>query len=33
MDADYKVAIEKCDAMSGAAKDSCVNAAKAKYRK
>jgi hypothetical protein len=33
MDADYKVAIEKCDALSGAAKDSCVNAAKAKYRK
>ena len=24
MDADYKVAIEKCDALSGAAKDSCV---------
>ena len=33
MDADYKVAIEKCDAYSGAAKDSCVNTAKAKYRK
>jgi len=33
MEADYKVAIEKCDALSGAAKDSCVNAAKAKYRK
>jgi hypothetical protein len=33
MDAEYKVAIEKCDALSGAAKDSCVNAAKAKYRK
>jgi hypothetical protein len=33
MDADYKVAIEKCDALSGAAKDSCVSAAKAKYHK
>ena len=33
MDAEYKVAIEKCDALSGTAKDSCVNAAKAKYRK
>ena len=33
MEADYKVAIEKCDAFSGAAKDSCVNAAKAKYGK
>ena len=33
MDADYKVAIEKCDAMSGAAKDSCVSAAKAKFKK
>ena len=25
--------IEKCDALSGAAKDSCVSAAKAKYHK
>jgi hypothetical protein len=33
MEADYKVAMEKCDAMSGAAKDSCQNAAKAKYKK
>jgi hypothetical protein len=33
MNADYKVAIEKCDAMSGAAKDSCVSEAKARYRK
>ena len=33
MDADYKVATEKCDAMSGAAKESCLNAAKAKYHK
>jgi hypothetical protein len=30
-EADYKVAAEKCDAMSGDAKDSCVKAAKAKY--
>jgi len=33
MDADYKVAMEKCDALSGTAKDSCVTAAKTKYRK
>lgn len=33
MDADYKVAIEKCDSLSGAAKDSCVANAKAKYQK
>jgi hypothetical protein len=33
VDADYKVALEKCDALSGAAKDSCVANAKAKYRK
>jgi hypothetical protein len=33
LDADYKVAIEKCDAYSGAAKDSCVAAAKARYHK
>jgi hypothetical protein len=32
-DADYKVAVEKCDAMSGDAKDSCVKAAKVKYGK
>lgn len=32
-DADYKVAAEKCDAMSGDAKSSCVAAAKAKYGK
>jgi hypothetical protein len=32
-DADYKVALEKCDAYSGAAKDSCVNTAKMKYHK
>lgn len=32
-DADYKVAIEKCDALMGDAKTSCVAAAKAKYGK
>jgi hypothetical protein len=32
-DADYKVAVEKCDAMSGDAKTSCVAAAKAKFGK
>ena len=31
LDADYKVAIEKCDAMAGDAKSSCVAAAKAKF--
>jgi hypothetical protein len=30
-DADYKVAVEKCDAMSGNAKDACVRDAKAKF--
>jgi hypothetical protein len=30
-EADYKVAAEKCDAMSGDAKSACVKAAKAKY--
>ena len=30
-EAEYKVAAERCDAMSGDAKDSCVKAAKAKY--
>ena len=30
-DADYKVAVEKCDAMSGAAKSACVQEAKARY--
>lgn len=33
MDADYKVATEKCDALSGNAKDSCVAAAKVKFNK
>jgi len=33
MQADYKVAMEKCDALAGAAKDSCQTAAKAKYGK
>jgi hypothetical protein len=32
-DADYKVAKEKCDALSGDAKDKCVNDAKARYGK
>ena len=32
-DADYKVAAEKCDAMAGDAKTSCVTAAKAKFGK
>ena len=32
-DADYKVAIEKCDALSGDAKSSCVSTAKANFGK
>jgi len=32
-DADYKVAIEKCDSLSGAAKDTCVRDAKARFGK
>ena len=32
-DADYKVAIEKCDALSGAATDNCVRDAKVKFGK
>ncbi len=32
-DADYKVAIEKCDALANASKDSCVAGAKAKFSK
>ena len=32
-DADYKVAVEKCDALAGAAKDSCVRDAKVRYGK
>ena len=31
--AEYKVAREKCDAFAGAAKDSCVSAAKSQYGK
>lgn len=31
--AEYRVAIEKCDAFAGAAKDQCVNAAKAAFGK
>jgi hypothetical protein len=30
-DANYKVAKEKCDAMSGDAKDACIRDAKMKY--
>jgi hypothetical protein len=33
VDADYRVAIEKCDALAGAAKDACVRDAKLKYGK
>lgn len=33
MDANYKVAIEKCDALAGDAKTSCVTAAKTKFGK
>jgi len=33
MDADYKVAIEKCDALAGDPKAACVTAAKAKFGK
>lgn len=32
-EADYKVAIEKCDALAGTAKDSCVSGAKVQYGK
>lgn len=32
-EADYKVAAKKCDALSGAAKSSCIAAAKAKFGK
>ena len=31
--AEYRVALEKCDAFAGAAKDQCVNAAKAAFGK
>jgi hypothetical protein len=31
MDANYKVAKEKCDALSGDAKDACIRDAKMKY--
>ena len=33
MDANYKVAIEKCDALAGDAKTSCVTTAEAKFGK
>jgi hypothetical protein len=32
-DAEYKVAIEKCDALAGSAKDTCVSNAKVQYGK
>jgi len=32
-DAEYKVALEKCDVLAGAAKDGCVGNAKAQYGK
>ena len=32
-EAEYKVAIEKCDALAGAAKDACVSSTKAQYGK
>lgn len=32
-DAEYKVAVEKCDALSGSAKNSCVQGAKARFGK
>ena len=32
-DADYKVAVEKCDAMAGDAKAGCLDAAKASFGK
>ena len=30
-EAEYKVAIEKCDALAGAAKDACISSAKSRY--
>jgi hypothetical protein len=32
-DADYNVAVEKCDSMSGNSKDACVRQAKARYNR
>jgi len=32
-EAEYKVAIEKCDALAGPAKDACVSSAKSRYGK
>lgn len=32
-EAEYKVAIEKCDVLAGAAKDACISAAKSRYGK
>ena len=33
IDAEYRVALQKCDAFAGAAKDQCVQAAKTAYGK
>ena len=33
MDADYKVAVEKCDSLAGDAKSNCLKTAKAKFGK
>jgi hypothetical protein len=33
LEAKFKLAIEKCDALAGAAKDGCVKSAKAQYNK
>ena len=32
-DADYRVAVERCDRMAGDAKDACVKDAKARFGK
>jgi len=32
-DAEYRVAVEKCDALAAPAKDTCVSNAKAQYGK
>jgi hypothetical protein len=32
MKADYKAAKERCDSLSGSAKDACVSEAKMKYK-
>jgi hypothetical protein len=32
-EADYKVAVEKCDALAGTAKDACIREAKSRFRR